>query len=388
MQIYYFTAGAESDELNDLETRVKGRLPAIRKLTKLEEVTKRIAEQANSPERENAYIVFPILTVSSFDRVVSIADQAQRGVFFIFVSKEISASDYKRLVRSGGADWVSLQDAPQEIEDIVLRASRAELAESQGAKPVIMAFVSSSGGVGNSTLALETAVQLKADKQLRQRRVCLLDLDMQTSHVCDYLDIEARLKLAEIAENPERLDEQLFQLFVSHHPSGIDVLASPRSRQDSAPLTMAALDPLFGMIAANYDILIVDLPTQWASWTRQVLAVCNIAVVSGLNTVPGLRLVADTLAAVRAVQPLPVKIVVALNRCETRLFGGVARGDHISRILRNETVLTIRADSGVATHANNTGIPVSLASPSSKIAKDIRALAALAKTDAAARARQ
>jgi pilus assembly protein CpaE len=388
MQIYYFTAGAESDELNDLETRVKGRLPAIRKLTKLEEVTKRIAEQANSPEPENAYIVFPILTISSFDRVVSIADQAQRGVFFIFVSKEISASDYKRLVRSGGADWVSLQDAPHEIEDIVLRASRAELAESQGAKPVIMAFVSSSGGVGNSTLALETAVQLKADKQMRQRRVCLLDLDMQTSHVCDYLDIEARLKLAEIAENPERLDEQLFQLFVSHHPSGIDVLASPRSRQDSAPLTMAALDPLFGMIAANYDILIVDLPTQWANWTRQVLAVCNIAVVSGLNTVPGLRLVADTLAAVRAVQPLPVKIVVALNRCETRLFGGVARGDHISRILRNETALTIRGDSGAATHANNTGIPVSLASPSSKIAKDIRALAALAKTDAAARARQ
>jgi Flp pilus assembly CpaE family ATPase len=142
------------------------------------------------------------------------------------------------------------------------------------------------------------------------------------------------------------------------------------------------------MIAANYDILLLDLPTQWANWTRPVLAACNTAVISGLNTVPGLRLVADTLAAVRTVQPLPLKIVVALNRCETRLLGGVARGDHISRILRNETVLTIREDSGAATHANNTGIPFSLASPSSKIAKDVRALANLAKTDATAQTRQ
>jgi pilus assembly protein CpaE len=387
MQIYYFTAGVESDELSDLEGRLRGRLPALRKLAKLDEVTKRIAQQAAAPDLETAFIIFPVPTVSSFDRLVSIADQVQRGIFFIFVTKDISASDYKRLVRSGGADWVSFQNTAQEIEDIVLRSTRAAAASAAAAsgdapegKPLIMAFVASSGGAGNTTLAVETAVQLKQDKQLRQSRVCVLDLDLQTSHACDYLDIEARLKLHEIAEDPDRLDEQLFELFISHHASGLDLLAAPRSRDDFA-LSMATLDPLFAMVAKRYDVIILDLPAQWGSWTRQVLSVCNIVVVTGLNTVPGLRLVADTLAAVRAVQPLPLKIVTVLNRCEPRLFGGVARGDHIDKMLGAETVLTVRADADAAIHANNTGAPISIASPSNRIAKDVQAISALAKAE-------
>ena len=76
----------------------------------------------------------------------------------------------------------------------------------------------------------------------RGRRICLLDLDLQTSHLCDHLDIEPRLQIQEILENPDRLDAQLFDLFVSRHAaSGIDVLASPRSRGDPVGLGMAVL---------------------------------------------------------------------------------------------------------------------------------------------------
>src|ERR1044072_6491972 len=109
MQIYFFTAVVDSDELNELEGRIRTRLPALQKLTKLEEVTKRLAEQQAAPDCEPAFIIFPVLTTtSSFDRLVSIAEQARRRILFSFVRQEISASDYNRLVRSGGADWVSL----------------------------------------------------------------------------------------------------------------------------------------------------------------------------------------------------------------------------------------------------------------------------------------
>src|SRR6266568_395533 len=354
MQIYFFTAGVDSDELNELESRVRSRIPDLQKLTKLEEVTKRLAEQAAAPAQDPAFIIFPVLTtVASFERLVSIAEQTQRGIFFIFVSKEISASDYKRLVRSGGADWVSLEGAPQEIDDIIARASRVNTAPAGAGstKPTIAVFVPSAGGVGNSTLALETAIQLKLDKQSRNRRICLLDLDLQSSHVCDYLDIEPRLQMRELVDTPERLDAQLFALFVSNHSTGLDVLASPRGRQKPVELNMAALDALFGMIAARYDMLIIDLPSQWSAWTHQIVSVADIAVVSGLNTVPGLRQIADTLIDVRSAEPAPPKIVVALNRCEGRLMGGIARAQHIEKILGKETVITVRDDVAAATHA-------------------------------------
>jgi Flp pilus assembly CpaE family ATPase len=123
--------------------------------------------------------------------------------------------------------------------------------------------------------------------------------------------------------------------------------------------------------------LIVDLPPQWAGWTRQILSVSDLAIVSGFNTVPGLRQVADALAAVRSVEPIPPRIVVALNRCETQLFGRIARSQHVTKILGGETVLTVRDDTRTATHSVNTGIPAAVGSPSSKISRDIRALAGL-----------
>lgn len=380
MQIYFFTAGVESNELTELERRVRARLPALQKLTKLEEVTKRIAQQAAAPDPETVFIIFPVLSAAgSLERLISIAEQTQPGIFFIFVSSEISASDYKRLIRGGGADWASLKDAPQEIEDAISRASRTEpvAGGAEAGKPVIAAFVPSSGGVGNTTLALEAAVQLKLDKKKRQNRICLLDLDLQGSHVCDYLDIEPRLQLREIMDNPERLDAQLFDLFVSHHSTGLDVLASPRDRRAPVEPTMGALDALFGMVASRYDLLIVDFPSHWSDWTRQILAACDLVVVSGLNSVPGLRQVADTLAAVRSVEPAPPRIVVGLNRCEPRLFGRIARGQHVSRVLSGETVLTVRDDLRTAIQGINTGIPAALGSRSSRISKDVRAFTAL-----------
>jgi pilus assembly protein CpaE len=380
MQIYFFAAGIESDELKQLEDRLRSKFPTLQTLNKLDEVTRRIAEQPATSSAENAVIIFPALAAaSSFDRLVGIAEQAQRGIFFIFVSKEISASDYKRLVRSGGADWVSVDDAPEEIHDIIARAARTQATASAAAavKPVIAGFLPSAGGVGNTTLAVETAIQLKLDKQTRNRRICLLDLDLQTSHVCDYLDIEPRLQLREIIDSPERLDGQLFELFVSHHSSGLAVIASPRNRRDPFEANVAALDALFGMIALRYDMLIVDFPSYWAPWTQQTLSVCDLAVVTGLNTVPGLRQVADALGALRSIETIPPKIVVGLNRCEGRLLGGVARSQHVTRLLGSETVLNVRDDASAAIEAVNTGIPVAVGSPSSKIAKDIRAFANL-----------
>ena len=262
--------------------------------------------------------------------MVNIAEQEHAGIFFIFVSREISASDYKRLVRGGGADWVSMQGAPQEIADIIFRTTpkEARSGRDEQVRPAIVVLVPSSGGVGNATLAIETAVQVKRAKQTRGRRVCLLDLDLQGSHICDYLDIEPRFRIEEIIQNPDRLDAQLFDLFVSRHAaSGVDVLATPRNRRASVELNMAALDALFRFISEQYDLVIVNVPPAWFDWTDQILAVCDLAIVTGLNNVPGLRQIAETLQAVRGAERVPPQIVVALNRCESGLVGGSrARG--------------------------------------------------------------
>jgi pilus assembly protein CpaE len=376
MQIFFFSAGVDAAQSSALEPRIRARLPSVQVISRLEEVTTVLARRP--AQKELACILFPIVLNGSqgFDRMVSIATQHRDSIFFIFISEDISASDYKRLVQTGGADWASTANAPAEVAEILHRireAHQSEVEETKSAtEPVMIAFVPSAGGVGNSTVAIETGVQVKLAKRTRSRRVCLVDLDFQNSHVCDLLDIEPRMQIHEIASNPDRLDAQLFDLFVSRHTaSGLDVLAAPRSRDKSVDLDVKTLEALFGVVGSRYDLVLLDLPVPWFSWTRQLLSAVEAVFVLGLNTIPGLRQVVDTLHAVRAVHRVPAKVSVILNRCESQLIGGVARRQHAKNLLAGEEVRYIREDTENAIQSINTGIPMA---GRGKIGKDIAAI--------------
>jgi pilus assembly protein CpaE len=381
MQVFLFSASIDSARLDDLEHRIRAKIPDVQIVSRMEEVTK-VLPKTGASDGELACILFPVVlnSASSLERMVSIATEYRDSLFFIFISDDIPASDYKRLVQTGGADWASTKDAPEEIADILERIGKggADIAESPpGTEPVMVAFVPSAGGVGNSTLAMEVGIQLKTAKRTRGRRVCLLDLNVQNSNVCDYLDIEPRMQIHDIAANPERLDAQLFELFVSHHSSGLDVLAAPRSKDNSPDLDPKALEILFQRIAARYDLILLDLPVKWFNWTRQLMSAAEVVLVSGRNTIPGLRQVAESLTAVRAVERVPAKIAVVLNRCEHHLVGGIARRNHVKNLLGTEEVFFVRDDVQNAVQSVNTGIPMAVQGQG-KVSKDIAPIAALA----------
>src|SRR5262249_44829879 len=207
-------------------------------------------------------------------------------------------------------------------------------------------------------------------KSTRDRSVCSIDLDFQNSHICDYLDIEPRLQIEELAANPGRLDAQLLELFLSHHSSGLDVLAAPRSKASPLELNVGALDAVFAMVAERYDFVLVDLPTPWLAWTPPILSASGLVVVVGRNTIPSLRAAHDTLEAVRAIKPLTAQIAVVVNGCQARLFGGVGQSQHAKTILRDENILFVRDDPHAARESVDTGVPVALANRGSRLRKD------------------
>src|SRR6266404_9234883 len=145
MQIFLFSASVDSARLNDLEHRIRAKLPDVRIVSRMEEVTKVLPKTAGS-DGELACILFPVVlnAPASLDRMVSIATEYRDSLFFIFISDDISASDYKRLVQTGGADWASTRDAPEEIVEILARLGKgaADIAESPSTtEPVMVAFV-------------------------------------------------------------------------------------------------------------------------------------------------------------------------------------------------------------------------------------------------------
>jgi pilus assembly protein CpaE len=364
MTIYLLTSEPHkksSGQIEAIETRLATLVPEIRKIKRIEDVAAEIS--GNSTAKVVVVFVSPSLAGDGINNIISIAQRYRHRVFFILVSNEISGTDYKRLIRSGGAEWVAAGGSLQEIPELIHRQNFSPEPESRSqpdGRPTIISFLPSLGGVGNTTIALDVALRIKLAKATRTRKICYIDLDFQTSHVCDYLDIDARLQLHDILDRPERLDEQLFELFVSHHRSGLDVFASPRSKLDPCDVDADALDPLLEMILSRYDLVVLDLPVTWYSWSRPVLANSNAIMLTGINTVPCLRQMRSTLDEVLKAKTSSTQLAIVMNRVARHLLGGVERRGHVEKVFPGENIFYI-GENRRAIDRVNTGTPAALA---------------------------
>jgi pilus assembly protein CpaE len=378
MAVFLLKPGAVSRRQPALEAGLRAAIPDLIEGTSLREILTSKARNSGG-EGLIAVVILPPGDRQEFEQLVAFAARHAHEIFLILVGDEISANDYKRVIRSGGADWASANADLAEVLEIIARRRHAEAAARSGAppssaRPVTISFVPSAGGVGNATLVLEIVAQLKTDKASQQRRICIVDLDFQTSHVCDYLDSEARLQVADLSSAPERLDEHLFESFRTQHNSGIDIFAAPRSKFSWEALNINALDALFTMIATRYDLVLIDYPLPWFSWTTQIIAVSDAAIITGINTIPCLRQVGETLALVRSSGSPSLQVAIAINRCDYTMLGTIARRKHVEMVLRNEQLFFI-ANRPEAIESANMGQPMMLGTSARKLRRDFLPLA-------------
>jgi pilus assembly protein CpaE len=373
MAIYILNASPGVSRAGAIEQRLLTTIPHLIKINDIED-----ALHSLQPSDGPSYLLL-IASPSDTEMLEKLADTAARcrdRIFFILIGGDISASQYKSLVRTGGADWISADAAVQEILDLISNhrtRGRSEAAAPTGSQGVAVSFVPSAGGVGNTTLAVEVGVSLKTSNATKDLDICIIDLDFQSSHVCDCLDIEPRLKMQEISSNPGRLDAQLFDIFISRHSTGLHAFAAPRSKTDPCNFNVAALDKLLDMISARYHLILIDLPVTWFGWTPQIVSASDGVVVTGVNTIPGLRQTAETLAAVRETARASAQIAIAVNRCQRRFWGGVARRHHGERVLGRKNVFYI-AEEPMAIESINTGTPMALSKGAGSMGRDIAAL--------------
>jgi pilus assembly protein CpaE len=369
MTIYLTHGGGNEAKVDEIQGKLKSTIPDLKRVSSVEDIDRR------SPDRSIILLVATPPSDTNVDHLIDVVRRHSPNLFFIIVGGDISARDYKRLIQSGNADWVAEIGLPHEVLDIVGRVTAPARHDAAAESPIVVSFTPSAGGVGNSTLAIETAVHLVKDKSTRGAKVALVDLDFQSSHVCDYLDIAPKFQFEEIVAAPERLDDQLLSAFISHHSSGLDVLAASRSRFHARDLNVDALSALFDRLAQRYATIVIDLPLSVHSWTLPLLAASKGILVTGLNTIPGLRQIEETVRALREEATITAEVRAVVNRCEFGLMGKVARADHVARILGEEKRFVVRS-ARVAIECVNVGTPITLAYPSDKSVKDIAAISA------------
>src|SRR5215212_477752 len=279
----------------------------------------------------------------------------------------------RALVQMRVADFLVKPVSPVELVRTCARVAKgAQPTETTEAK--IYTFLPAVGGAGVTTLAVQSAMMLLNSGQRGKTSTCLVDLDFQHGACADYLDLEPRLNLGEIEPSPERLDRQLLEVMLSHHPSGLAVIAAP-----NRPAEMRSFDPdvvtrLLDLVSTHFDYVVFDTPRTWFSWTDSVLLGSNRLFVVSETTVPGLRQAKQLVAAIRerlGDGPHPQVIV---NRFEQRLFSSGLRRSDIEQALGDDFAAVIPNHYGLVREAIDRGVPLDEVKAGNKITLQLKRL--------------
>lgn len=288
----------------------------------------------------------------------------------IAITQSVDAALARKLVQVRVSDFLV---KPVEPIELVRACARAAQAPSGGdtLEAQIYTFLPAAGGVGVTTLAIQTALLLLGGKN-SGTSVCLVDLDFQHGACADYLDIEPRLDLNEIEPRPERLDRQLLEVMLSRHSSGLSLIATP-----NRPAEMRSFDPLvvtrlLDLVSANFDYVVIDMPRTWFSWTDDVLIGSNKLHIVSEMTVPGLKLAKQLLAAVCERLGEGCQPQVIVNRFEQRVFAPGLRRADIEKALGDAFGGVIPNNYRLVREAIDRGIPLEDVKPGNNVTAQLR----------------
>ena len=289
----------------------------------------------------------------------------------VAVTRSFEGNVARRLMQMRVADLLVKPVPPVDLVQTCARVAKppasADAKESQ-----IFTFLPAVGGAGVTTLAVQTAMLLLTSGTRAKTATCLVDLDFQHGACADYLDIEPRLNLGEIEPRPERLDRQLLEVMLSHHSSGLAVVAAP-----NCPAEMRSFDPdvvtrLLDLVSSNFDYVVFDMPRTWFSWTDSVLLGSNRLFIVSETTVPGLRHAKQLVEAIRERMGDGPQPQVIINRFAQKMFSSGLRRADIEQAIGDTFLTCVPNDYGLVREAIDRGVPLDEIRPGNKITLQLK----------------
>lgn len=235
----------------------------------------------------------------------------------------------------------------------------------------ISAFMPAAGGVGNTTMALQTAFLLHRSAT-RAASTCVVDLNFQNGSCAEYLDLEPRFDIAEVEHQVERLDRQLLDALLSKHSSGLAVLAAPNMPTEMRSFDTDVVVRVLDLVSAYFDNVIIDMPRIWFPWTETVLRGSNDVYLTAEMTVPCMRHTQRLINAIEMEVGKEVKPRVIINRYAAKgLEGGIRTGD-VEDLLGDRFAGGISNNYKLVREAVDRGVPLHEIDPNANVVRDLK----------------
>lgn len=263
-------------------------------------------------------------------------------------------------MRAGVTECVHEPIAPEALVDAVRRVLVNATPDQLGQ---LMAFVGVKGGVGTTTLAVNTGIALA---KASGSEVLLIDMHIGHGDAGVLLGVEPRFSVLDALENVHRVDESFFKGLVEKSKAGLDLLGSS-DRILPGPIDPRRLHTLLDFAARKYRYTVLDIPRADVA-TLDVLEASTVVLVTN-QEVPALRTASRLGQALRARYGAG-RVKTVVNRFDRKAEIGHA---DIERVTGDTVKHCIPSDYRVAVDAMNAGRPVVL--DQSRLADAFRAMA-------------
>lgn len=210
----------------------------------------------------------------------ALAEYCEPGTTVVSIGSRNDVELFRNLIAAGVTDYLVKPIAVEAIDEALENATdrAAEVDESQLGKLVL--FVGAHGGVGTTSLAVNSAWMIA---QEQNKKVALVDLDLKFGAVSLALDIEPGRGLREALQNPSRIDS----LFVAGAAVSVSdkfyVLGSEEPVEDNVAFEPGSLELLIQELRQSFELVVIDMPREIAVRQQELLADATVVIVSDLS---------------------------------------------------------------------------------------------------------
>jgi len=235
----------------------------------------------------------------------------------------------------------------------------------------IINVISSKGGVGTTTIAVNLAVSLALEKN--SPSVALIDMNLLFGDIPLFLEIEPKYNWSEITKNISRLDDNFLRNILSVDASGVSVLPSPSYVNDPDEKTPEIMAHLLMLMQRVFDFIIIDGGQPLDDISLKILELSDIALLVTVLTPPCILNTQKLLKTLRDLGfPLDENIKIVINRYLKKSNISLPEAE---ALFEKEIFWNIPNDYQTTVNAINEGRPLAQFAPGEAITKNFKKFA-------------
>jgi pilus assembly protein CpaE len=324
--------------------------------------------QARHPDLVIADVMMPKLNGYEFCRRVR-AQKELANIPILVFSARFQPIDRQTALEAGANDYLPKTVGPSELVAHVESLLRTSPPAAKVKSGTVVAVFSLRGGVGVTSLAVNLSVSVALS---REQPVALLDMVPLAGHAALMLGLRPTGSLPKALKAGEKINAQVLKPHWQAHDSGVQVLSSPVSPDETSEVPAALIQPLATSLRQAFRLAVLDLPPNLSRATAAGLAAADRVLLLVTPDLASLQSAAVALQALNTVSIQAERVWPVLNAPSG--VGGLSP-EAVTKALKRRLAATIPYEPGMVT-ALNSRRPLMLASPKSAAAVSIAQLGA------------